>query len=886
MRARARLAAGVGSVLTVAGLGFVPVAHAADSAQPMYAYSMAGGDVYVAHADGTHSAVVATGTIGAARWSADGSRVYYAAGEDLYGVAPDGSATTLLDNAPALASMLNNSAGWFGFSVDPSGRYFLYSSVGPERVALADGSVPAVDAPVPAAGGDVMNAVVDPANGQLVYFSPATNSIVALNAHGGTTTLVAQVNAADIAVSSDGSSLAYLAWHDTYPDTGYQLDVVALGYSGSGQSEVLTGAAGAPRQLTTDGNVQGQPSWTPDGSRVLATDSGIPLSFPASGGAATRLPLPTGASSISMQPSGPMIDPPSPQFTVPALTAPGSPVPAAPRSTPKATNGLISYMADAALPNSDFRIGEHNGAKAVTFQPWEGQSPLFTGETHLWSADGSQLVYATDVSNYTGAPVRELIESVYPNGAGARVLGTIAPVPTPLLTSTDFVLDATGHFVEFAAGAQGIGVVRLHGSVATPVTYAYGSVPSNAALAIDRRDNQPVVASSEGIEALLPSGLRVRLASVPSAAAKVRLAISPDGDRLAYSYSTAAGRFGPMTVVPLTFSGTGASATIAGIGAPLVTVPAAEISSWTPDGTQVVYTTSGGAYALSVAGGHATKLYVPIGADHVSYQPVSSATPNLTRFGIFGCRRYPYAFNYYLPVGLHGPELAPAVDYGSWCSFPKWGGLTTRAESLTGDGLPTLLNEERGQVFIVGGTLNPAGQFQGQLTVANGWPQYAALVGIGSMNRERTGSLLALDKRGTLWLYPGTGNSTAPFGPIVRVGDGWQTYTKLVDAGDMTGRQSGRLLARDRAGAMWLFQSTGSLTHPFQAPVKVATGWQGYTQIVDVGDLTGDGTTDIVAADAAGRLWMYPITGKPGPAFFGPRVQIGWSGWNDYERLF
>jgi hypothetical protein len=50
--------------------------------------------------------------------------------------------------------------------------------------------------------------------------------------------------------------------------------------------------------------------------------------------------------------------------------------------------------------------------------------------------------------------------------------------------------------------------------------------------------------------------------------------------------------------------------------------------------------------------------------------------------------------------------------------------------------------------------------------------------------------------------------------------------------------------------------------------------------IVATSDLRTDGIPDLVAADTAGRLFLYPWTGSA----FGTRVQIG-SGWNTIARM-
>lgn len=47
-------------------------------------------------------------------------------------------------------------------------------------------------------------------------------------------------------------------------------------------------------------------------------------------------------------------------------------------------------------------------------------------------------------------------------------------------------------------------------------------------------------------------------------------------------------------------------------------------------------------------------------------------------------------------------------------------------------------------------------------------------------------------------------------------------------------------------------------------------------KIVGPGDFNGDGNHDVIAADPAGALWLYPGNGRAG---WLPRVQVG-SGWD------
>ncbi|MYS09918.1 hypothetical protein GTW71_26585 [Streptomyces sp. SID6041] len=100
----------------------------------------------------------------------------------------------------------------------------------------------------------------------------------------------------------------------------------------------------------------------------------------------------------------------------------------------------------------------------------------------------------------------------------------------------------------------------------------------------------------------------------------------------------------------------------------------------------------------------------------------------------------------------------------------------------------------------------------------------------------------------------------------------------------MTGDGRADLLARDKAGVLWLHKGTDDGTTPYTTRTRIGSGWGGYDQLVVAGDLTDDGRADTVARDRAGVLWLYKGTGKTTGPFTG-RTRIG-AGWGEFNRLF
>ena len=132
---------------------------------------------------------------------------------------------------------------------------------------------------------------------------------------------------------------------------------------------------------------------------------------------------------------------------------------------------------------------------------------------------------------------------------------------------------------------------------------------------------------------------------------------------------------------------------------------------------------------------------------------------------------------------------------------------------------------------------------------------------------------------GDLMLYRGTGAST--LAPGVRVGGGWQIFSLLETVGDVTGDGALDVLALERAtGDLWLYPGNGR--GGWLARQRAGVGWNVMNSLVGVGDFTGDQRPDLLAREAAtGYLWLYPGNGAGG---WQPRTRIG-TGWNVMSSL-
>jgi hypothetical protein len=101
----------------------------------------------------------------------------------------------------------------------------------------------------------------------------------------------------------------------------------------------------------------------------------------------------------------------------------------------------------------------------------------------------------------------------------------------------------------------------------------------------------------------------------------------------------------------------------------------------------------------------------------------------------------------------------------------------------------------------------------------------------------------------------------------------------VLAVGDWDGDARGDLLARDRAGRLWLYRGSGS--GGFLPRRQVGVGWTVMRRVTSVGDVSGDGHPDVLATDAAGTLWLYRGNGSGG---WLPRRAVG-PGWTGTDAL-
>ncbi|MFG1806253.1 choice-of-anchor D domain-containing protein, partial [Streptomyces sp. NPDC049040] len=214
--------------------------------------------------------------------------------------------------------------------------------------------------------------------------------------------------------------------------------------------------------------------------------------------------------------------------------------------------------------------------------------------------------------------------------------------------------------------------------------------------------------------------------------------------------------------------------------------------------------------------------------------------------------------------------FAPTVTGAQSSTYEITGdaGQGAQLEQLTGTGVPSpsqlgtlLARDSSGTLWQYHGTGVPAVPLAARAGIGTGWNIYSIITSVSREKADGTGTAVARDSSGTLWFYDGTGKPNAPFAARKNVGAGWNIFDSIVGTGDLSGDGKADIVTRDSGGGLWLYPGTGKATAPFGTRTLIGPGWNIFDTIVGTGDLSGDGKADIVTRDSGGGLWLYPGTG-------------------------
>ncbi|MFJ4849159.1 FG-GAP-like repeat-containing protein [Streptomyces sp. NPDC088733] len=182
----------------------------------------------------------------------------------------------------------------------------------------------------------------------------------------------------------------------------------------------------------------------------------------------------------------------------------------------------------------------------------------------------------------------------------------------------------------------------------------------------------------------------------------------------------------------------------------------------------------------------------------------------------------------------------------------------------------------RGYKPACGKALTPSTPYT---ALGTGFQQYNVLTYPGDISGDGRPDLIGRQSStGDVYLYKATGTGT--LASRVKIASRWTVFKKLVGVGDLNGDGFGDLLAQDTSNELWRFSGDGK--GHFKPRVLLARNWgAAYNAVVGVGDITGDGKADLVVRDTAGVLYRYGGNGK---GTFGGRVKIA-TGWKGYKAI-
>ncbi|MFE4543605.1 FG-GAP repeat domain-containing protein [Arthrobacter sp. NPDC056727] len=152
----------------------------------------------------------------------------------------------------------------------------------------------------------------------------------------------------------------------------------------------------------------------------------------------------------------------------------------------------------------------------------------------------------------------------------------------------------------------------------------------------------------------------------------------------------------------------------------------------------------------------------------------------------------------------------------------------------------------------------------------------------GDFNGDLNNDVMARDRSGRLFLYPGNGKGG--WLKKVQVGVGWGGFKDLIAPGDFTGDGNNDIIARDASNRIWLYPGNGR--GGWLAKSVIDTGWGEMNPIAASAKFSGSNQVDVIGRDAAGFLRLFPGNGRGQFALDAPshHYQIG-QGWGGVRRF-
>jgi hypothetical protein len=157
-------------------------------------------------------------------------------------------------------------------------------------------------------------------------------------------------------------------------------------------------------------------------------------------------------------------------------------------------------------------------------------------------------------------------------------------------------------------------------------------------------------------------------------------------------------------------------------------------------------------------------------------------------------------------------------------------------------------------------------------------PGMTDITPVGDLTGDGVPDIIAVESAtGDLYRYSGPGYVGT--GSRTKIGYGWSAMSDIVGVGDVTGDGVADILAVDATDGK-LYRYSGP-NYNGGTKVQIGTNWDTMIDLTGVGDITGDGVPDLIAVEkATGDLYRYSGPNYDG----GSRVKIGVA-WNVYDTI-
>ncbi|HWO60730.1 MAG TPA: GH25 family lysozyme [Umezawaea sp.] len=203
------------------------------------------------------------------------------------------------------------------------------------------------------------------------------------------------------------------------------------------------------------------------------------------------------------------------------------------------------------------------------------------------------------------------------------------------------------------------------------------------------------------------------------------------------------------------------------------------------------------------------------------------------------------------------------------------------AGDVTGDGRVELVaRRPDGTLWMYRNSGSSTAPYSTGTQVGSAWQDFLWFL-TGDVDGDQRADVVAARTDGTLRLYLNNGNDSSPYSTGTQIGSTWQQF-RDVTLGDVTGDGRADLVAARPDGTLWLYTNGGSDTAPYSTGAQIGLGWQPFDRVV-LGDVDGDSRADIVATKPDGTLWLY-TNGGNNTAPYSTGIQIGVS-WSQFDRV-